>query len=422
MPPPSLDEVSSAIKQLKCNKSAGSDGLDAELFKMGPVRLSVVMHQLIVKIWEQEELPEEWKLGIIHPVYKKGDKLDCANFRAITVLNAAYKILSRILFCRLAPLATDFVGSYQAGFVGGKSTTDQIFTLRQTLQKCREHQIPTHHLFIDFKAAYDTIDRTELWNIMQQYGFPGKLVRLLKATMDGVQCKVRVSNMTSDMFQSHRGLRQGDGLSCLLFNIALEGVMRSAGFDIRGTIYTRSIQFLGFADDIDIIGRTSAAVCEAYTRLKREAARIGLMINATKTKYLLAGGSDRDRARLGSRVLVDGDDLEVVEEFCYLGTVVTSDNNMSSEIRRRIVQGNRAYYGLHRLLRSRRLQPRTKCAIYRTLIRPVVLYGHEPWVILTEELDLTEIGHNRGWRTAAMDRVSWRMIGDQAMSARRAQL
>ncbi|XP_052901775.1 uncharacterized protein LOC128309428 [Anopheles moucheti] len=327
VPPPSLDEVSSAVKQLKCNKSAGSDGLVAELFKMGPERLAVIMHRLILRIWDQEELPDEWKLGVIHPVYKKGDRLDCANFRALTVLNPAYKILSPILFCRLASLATDFVGNYQAGFVGGKSTTDQIFTLRQILQKCREHQIPTHHLFIDFKAAYDTIDRTELWNTMQQYGIPEKLVRLLRATMDGVQCKMRVLNMVSESFQSPRGPRQEDGLSCLLFNIALEGVMRSAGFDIRGTIFTRSLQFLGFADDIDIIGRTSAAVCEAYTRLKREAARIGLRINATKTKYLLAGGSDRDSTRLGSRVSVDGDDLEVVEEFCYLGTIVTSDNN-----------------------------------------------------------------------------------------------
>ena len=107
--------------------------------------------------------------------------------------------------------------------------------------------------------------------------------------MNGVQCKVRVSNLTSESFESHRGLRQGDGRSCLLLNIALEGANRGAGLDndIRGTILYRSLPFLGFADDIDIIGRTTAKVREVYTRLKREAARIGLIINATKTKYLL---------------------------------------------------------------------------------------------------------------------------------------
>ena len=200
------------------------------------------MHQLIVKVWEQEELPEKWKLGVIYPGYKKGNILECSNFRPITVLNAAYKIMSQILFCRLAPHAKNFVGSYHAGFVGGKSTTDQIFTLRQILQKCRERQIPTYHLFNDFKVAYDTIDRKELRSIMQRYHFPGKLIRLLEATMNGMQCKVRVSNLSSESFESHRGLRQGNGLSCLLFNIALQGVIRGARLDkgswLRGRHWT----------------------------------------------------------------------------------------------------------------------------------------------------------------------------------------
>ena len=98
----------------------------------------------------------------------------------------------------------------------------------------------------------------------------------------------------SESFKSHRGLWQGDGLSFLLFKIALECVIRRTGLDndIRGTNLNRSLQILGFADDIDIIGRTTAKVCGAYTRLKREAARIELRINATKTKYLIAGDSD----------------------------------------------------------------------------------------------------------------------------------
>ena len=121
------------------------------------------------------------------PVYKKDDRLNCSNYRAITVRNAAYKILSQILFCRLTPLARNFVGSYQAEFVGGKSPTDQIFILLQILQKYQERKILTYHLFIDFKAAYDTIptNRNKQWNIMQRYHFPGKLIRLLEAFMNG---------------------------------------------------------------------------------------------------------------------------------------------------------------------------------------------------------------------------------------------
>ena len=399
VPPPTISEVKDAIRQLKNNKAAGKDGIGAELIKMGPDKLASSLHRLIVEIWETEQLPEEWKEGVICPIYKKGDKLDCENYRAITVLNAAYKVFSQVIFQRLSPLASRFVGSYQAGFMEGRSTTDQIFTLRQILQKCREFRVPTHHLFVDFKAAYDSINRQELWKILDENGFPGKLTRLIKATMEDVKCCVRISGGTSDPFESHRGLRQGDGLSCLLFNVALEGVMRRAGFDMRGTIFNRSGQFICFADDVDIVGRKFETVADQYTRLKREADRIGLKINTSKTKYMLAGGSEHDRARLGNTVTIDGDEFEVVDEFVYLGSLVTENNDTSREIRRRIISGSRAYYGLHKKLRSHNLSLRTKCILYKTLIRPVVLYGHETWTMLEEDLRALGVFERRVLRT-----------------------
>ncbi|XP_062710769.1 uncharacterized protein LOC134288870 [Aedes albopictus] len=95
---------------------------------------------------------------------------------------------------------------------------------------------------------------------------------------------------------------------------------------------------------MDIIVRTFGAVAELYTRLKREAAKVGLVVNASKTKYMLVGGTEHDRIRLGSNVTINGDTFEVVEEFVYLGSLLTADNNVSREIRRRIISGSRAYY------------------------------------------------------------------------------
>ena len=111
----------------------------------------------------------------VEEAYRRNASADRKNLGAggtiggVEARYAAYKILSQILFCRLVPIATNFVGSYHAGFVGG------IFTLRQILQKCRERQVATHHLFIDFKAAYGTIDRKELWSIMQRSHFPREI-------------------------------------------------------------------------------------------------------------------------------------------------------------------------------------------------------------------------------------------------------
>ena len=96
--PPTLDEVKNACKELKTHKAAGKDGLPAELFKVGSERLCSAIHQIILRVWSEEQLPTDWLEGLICPIYKKGHRLDCSNYRGITLLNSAYKILSRILF------------------------------------------------------------------------------------------------------------------------------------------------------------------------------------------------------------------------------------------------------------------------------------------------------------------------------------
>jgi hypothetical protein len=87
--------------------------------------------------------------------------MECSNYRGIGVLNVAYNILSKTLCTCLKPYMENTIEKYQCGFRPGKSTTDQIFTLRQNLEKTREYNITNHHLFIDIKAACDSIDRAK---------------------------------------------------------------------------------------------------------------------------------------------------------------------------------------------------------------------------------------------------------------------
>src|ERR1700761_8732101 len=89
VPEPSLEEVKDVVLKLKNNKAPGSDNIPGELLKFGGDALCKRLHELIVKIWEIEEMPEEWDLGIICPIYKKGDKLECDNCRCINLLNTA---------------------------------------------------------------------------------------------------------------------------------------------------------------------------------------------------------------------------------------------------------------------------------------------------------------------------------------------
>ena len=379
IPPPSQDEVKVAIQRLKNNKAAGADGLAAELFKTGGVELIRCMHQLISKIWLAESMPNDWNLSVLCPILKKGDPTICANYRGISLISIAYKVLSSVLCERLKPYTKTLIGPYQCGFRPGKSTIDQIFTLRQILEKTHENQIDTHHLFVDYKAAFDSPIRDCLYATMSEFGIPAKLTRLCRMTLSNTCSSVKVGNDLSETFNTDRGFRQGDPLSCDLFNFIMEGILRKAGVHRNGTIFYKGVQLLAYADDIDIIGRTKRDVTAAFAAIEKESAKVGLTVNEGKTKYMLS--ANREARRLGSHVTAGKYNFEVVKEFTYLGTAVNSNNNVSLEIKRRITIANRCYYGLSKQLGSRALSRSTKLTLYKTLIIPVLLYGAEAWVV-----------------------------------------
>jgi sorting nexin-29 len=125
-------------------------------------------------------LPQQWKESIIVPIYKKGDKTDCSNYRGISLLSTSYKIVSNILLSRLTPYVDEIIGYHQCGFRCNRSTTDQIFCIRQILEKMWEYNGTVHQLFIDFSKAYDLVRREVLYKILIEFGIPRKLVRLIK--------------------------------------------------------------------------------------------------------------------------------------------------------------------------------------------------------------------------------------------------
>jgi hypothetical protein len=101
-----------SCEKSKRYKSPGIDQIPAELIKAGGSKICSVIHKLIISIWNKEELPDQWKESIIIPVYKKGDKIDCSNYRGISLLSTTYKILSNILLSRLTRYAEEIIGDH----------------------------------------------------------------------------------------------------------------------------------------------------------------------------------------------------------------------------------------------------------------------------------------------------------------------
>ena len=241
----------------------------------------------------------------------------CSNYRRILLLNIAYKILSYILYVRLSEYTERIIDKYQCGFRKGKSTTNQIFTLSQIMEKTVEYQIGVHHLFTDFKSVYDSIYREKRLYAMMGFGVPSKLIRLVKTTMINVQCSVQIQSHLSEPISTTRGVRQGDALACLLCNIALEKVIRDSGIQTRRTIFFKIVQILAYADDIDLMARTITGLNEAFLNLEKSARNMGSVINQEKKLYMHRGKDTtlhQDLA-IGSYMFKSVDNLK------YLGTI-----------------------------------------------------------------------------------------------------
>lgn len=251
--------------------------------------------------------------------------------------------------------------------------------MRQTLEKAYEYDINLHHLFVDYKQAFDSVNRKRILCSMLILGVPSKIVRLVDTTMRDSKSIVAIQNEQSEAFSINSGVKQGDALSTVIFNLVLEAVTRK--LNLRGLIDFNTSQLAAYADDIVITSRSKQSMINLGVTLEAESTQFGLEVNASKTKYLT---SSRLPAPAHD-VIVGGNKIEGVNAFRYLGSNLNSLNVMEEEIKARLTSGNRCFYACKRLLASKLLTLKSKLTIYKTLIRPVVTYACETWTLTQKD-------------------------------------
>ena len=399
---PTQSEVRTALKRLQSGKSPGIDNITAELLKADIDFSTKKIHQLLQKIWKNEKIPRKWKKGLIIKLPKKGNLKECKNSRGITLLPVVGKILGRILIDRIREGIDRRLRKEQAGYRKGRSTTEQVFILRNIIEQVNEWQATIYMNFIDFEKAFDSIHRESLWLIMKKYGIPEKIVRIVKTFYEDFQCAVENNGEIGEWFDIKTGVKQGCNMSGFLFLMIMDWIMRrTVGKGENGIRWklTSKLDDLEFADDIALLSSTKRQIQDKTTKLDQEGERVGLKINIGKTKGM------RINAKNQEKINIKEQDIEEVDEFTYLGATICKEGGGMKDLKNRLSKARGAFARLNKIWNSNNISKRTKLKLYKTLVTPVLLYGCETWKMNKGDDKAVDVFQNKCLRKIL--RIKW---------------
>ena len=440
-----VEEVQSAIKKMRNNKAAGPSEVVAEMLKAAGDAGTMWITDICNRVVREGRIPEDWCKSWMVNVYKgKGDALECGSYRGIRLLEHVLKVLERVIEARVRKIVK--IDDMQFGFMPGRGTMDAIFIVRQLQEKFLAKKKDLWMAFIDLEKAFDRVPREVVWWALRTLGVDEWLVTVIRAMYADTSTMVKLSGRVSNGFEVKVGVHQGSVLSPLLFIIVMEALSRT----FRGGLPMELL----YADDLVLIADSEDLLIEKIKKWKAGIEDKGLRVNMGKTKVMrcrvdtgrvvksgvypcgvcckgvgrvnaiecsackawihgrcsgikgsltrahqqqyrcikCTSGKDLvGETEMPRRIsLGDGQDLECVGEFCYLGDMIGAGGGAGEATRVRVRCGWSKFRQLAPVLTSRGASLKVKGKVYRTCVQRVMVYGSETWPMKVEDVQRLE--------------------------------
>ena len=329
------EEIAVAIMSTANDKVAGLDGVPVELWKLLHQQYKSAKENerhkycnitaVLAKIFKNISMNgvtdgTNFSEGWMCPIYKKKEADNIANYRPITILNTDYKILTKAIATRLTEVAPSIIHPDQAGFIRGRSIFDQIDQITTTINYARMKEINGAIVALDQEKAYDKLLHPYLWKILEKFAFPDEMINMIRILYEDAPTSVIVNGVISSPFLVTRGVRQGDPMSCILFDLGIEPLAANIrasniwGIDVPNL--DEKVKVSLFADDTTVILTEYDSLSDLVKILDEWCSVSGAKFNVEKTEIIPIGSADYRKKLVETRRI--GDDRETIPSSIHI--------------------------------------------------------------------------------------------------------
>ena len=408
-------EVQRAADRLKTGKSHYFDNICNEMIKYGMPATGGLITKVFQVLYETACYPESWAQSYIVPIHKKGALTEPGNYRGIAISSCLGKLFHGVLNKRLETFMEEAAlnSAYQNGFQRDRRTSDNVFVLTTLLEVSSQKGQPVYAAFLDLKKAYDSVDRSILLQMLKAVGAGEGFIQTLEAMYARVQYCVRTGGKHGHFFASGRGLKQGDPMSCLLFNFYITFLPLFLNRQLPGQAQLNGLPLdcILFADDVVVLSTTREGLERRLELAYQFYTAQRLEINEAKSNVVIF----QQRAK-GKKLRTPEPPihmgplrLQVVDQMVYLGMQFNAQRTLTQL--NEVMNGKalRATFKLQGASHNN-LPAQLATKLFQQLIQPILMYGAEVWAPLL---------HPRAIRTNGLETA---LTGAQTLKADHIQI
>ena len=376
-------ELNNTISKLKTKKAAGKDKMLTEFLKASPEHVRELLLRMINTIYSINIVPKSWCLGMISPIHKEGPKEDPDNYRGICIGSALSKVLSTMMNQRLTDYAEEnnMIDKSQIGFQTNNRAPDHILTAKTLVNRyVSDKKGKLYACFIDLKKAFDTVWHQGLFDKLEQANIKGNFLNTLMDMYRKTECAVKLGDRTTQFFKCKKGVRQGDPLSPLLFNIFINGVFESLRNNNCDPVTLNEVDYfnaLAYADDIVLFSTTKEGLQKALDTIHQYCQDWKLKVNHKKTQCMtFTRGTQKEK----NIFKIGGIPLENTKEYKYLGILLNKKNCTFTQATKALkIKATRALYAIKGKVNINQLPIKVAFTLFDYLVKPILLYASETW-------------------------------------------